>query len=146
MVFASLLLASSTPAGAQTESRVIGKPPLIEIYPGSAPKSTLMALPRGEPRMSGEKQLELNVVYTDSAIYNPATGRKEKVRLRSYTGASVDPARPYVAPTIEVSPGDTVRITLHNKLPADPAARNLGATRTSRTASTAPTCIRTACG
>jgi len=43
------------------------------------------------------------------------------VSLRSYTGAGVDPNAPYVAPTIEVNPGDTVDITLHNNLPADPS-------------------------
>lgn len=80
-----------------------------------------MALPLGAPRMSAEKQLDLNIVYTESAIYNPETGRKDRVRLRSYTGASTVPRRPYVAPTIEVFPGDTVRIALHNKLPADPS-------------------------
>lgn len=80
-----------------------------------------MALPLGAPRMSAGKELDLNVVYTESAIYNPETGRKDRVRLRSYAGAGGDPRRPYVAPTIEVLPGDTVRIALHNKLPADPS-------------------------
>ena len=27
---------------------------------------------------------------------------------------------PFVAPTIEIVPGETVRVTLHNKLPAEP--------------------------
>jgi FtsP/CotA-like multicopper oxidase with cupredoxin domain len=108
------------PAEAEAESRVVANPPLLEIQQGTAPKSTLMALPNAS-RLSTEKQLDLDIVYTDSKIYNPGTGRDDKLRLRSYTGTSINPNAPYVAPTIAVDPGDTVRITLHNKLPADPS-------------------------
>jgi FtsP/CotA-like multicopper oxidase with cupredoxin domain len=93
---------------------------MLEIQQGTLPKSTLLAQPAA-PRMTGKKTLDLNIVYTESSIYNPATGRADKVKLRSYTGANMDPRAPYVAPTIEVNPGDTVRITLHNKLPPDPS-------------------------
>ena len=57
---------------------------------------------------------------TDSC-YNPATGTYDKVRLRSYNGTDVDPDTPYVSPTIEAVPGDTVYVNLHNQLPADPS-------------------------
>jgi L-ascorbate oxidase len=107
-------------AAAQTENRIVTNPPKLEIQQGTLPKSTLLAQPAA-PSMTGKKTLDLNIVYTQSSIYNPATGRPDKVKLRSYTGASVDPGAPYVAPTIEVNPGDTVRITLHNKLPPDPS-------------------------
>src|SRR5262249_49374250 len=42
--------------------------------------------------------------------------------LRSYRDAHemVPPKVPFVAPTIEIFPGETVRITLHNKLPDEP--------------------------
>src|SRR6266705_3571027 len=63
--------------------------------------------------------MDLNVVYTNGKIYNAATGRDDAVRLRSYQGSQVDPSSPFVSPTIDVVPGDTVRITLNNKLPAD---------------------------
>ena len=118
-VLIALLGGGPSPAAAQTDERVLINPKPMDIRVGTAPKSTLMALPPQAPRTS-EKQLDLNIVYTDSAIYNPGTGRKDRVRLRSYVGAEADSRRPYVAPTIEVAPGDTVRITLHNKLPADP--------------------------
>jgi FtsP/CotA-like multicopper oxidase with cupredoxin domain len=78
-----------------------------------------MAPPPAGRREGVERQFDLNIVYTDSTLYNPATGKHDKVRLRSYVGTDTNPKRPYVAPTIEVTPGDTVRITLHNKLPAD---------------------------
>ena len=108
-------------APARTDDRTFVNPAKIDIRVGTAPKSTLMALPPSTPRTEGDKQLDLNIVYSDSAIYNPGTGRKDRVRLRSYVGRDADPNRPYVAPTIEVAPGDTVRITLNNKLPADPS-------------------------
>jgi FtsP/CotA-like multicopper oxidase with cupredoxin domain len=113
--------AGQTPAAAPRDDRTLVNPKTFGIRVGTAPKNTMMALPPATPRTSGEKQLDLNIVYADSAIYNPGTGRKDRVRLRSYAGTEVDPRRPYVAPTIEVVPGDTIRITLHNKLPADPS-------------------------
>jgi FtsP/CotA-like multicopper oxidase with cupredoxin domain len=67
----------------------------------------------------GEKLLDLHVTYTDSHIYNPNTGVEDPVHLRSYVGTDIDPNAPFVAPTIEVSPGDTIRMTLHNDLPKD---------------------------
>lgn len=124
---ATVLLTVDPPfAAAQTEERALINPKPIDIRVGTAPKRSLMALPPAGPRTAGEKQLDLNIVYTDSAIYNPATGRKDRVRLRSYVGAEADARQPYVAPTIEVSPGDTVRITLNNKLPADPSCTAAG--------------------
>jgi len=114
-------LVAAYPAAAQSDERGMANPPPIGIKKGFAPKKTLMALPSDAARLSSEKQLDLNIVYTDSAIYNPDTGRKDKIRLRSYTGDAVDPNRPYVAPTIEIVPGDTVRVTLNNKLPTDPS-------------------------
>lgn len=66
--------------------------------------------------------LALDIRFTDAAIFNPATGREDKVRLRSYVaeGAEPDAASPFVAPTIAVRPGETVRIKLNNRLPKQP--------------------------
>jgi len=47
-------------------------------------------------------------------IWNPATQRFDKVHLRSYTGDGVNPDAPFVAPVIEVRPGQTISMTLHN--------------------------------
>ncbi|HEY9344510.1 MAG TPA: multicopper oxidase family protein, partial [Inquilinus sp.] len=68
-----------------------------------------------------ERTLDLDIVYTDGELYNPATGLKDKVRLRSYNGKEVDPDAPYVSPTIEAVPGDTIYVNLHNQLPPDPS-------------------------
>jgi L-ascorbate oxidase len=107
-------------AAAQVGERIVANPPTLGVQQGTVPKLTLQAAPPPS-RMTTKKSLDLNIVYTDSSIYNPATGRADKVKLRSYTGAAVNPDAPYVAPTIEINPGDTVDITLHNRLPADPS-------------------------
>lgn len=114
------MLWSLPPVWAAGVERTAPNPPLLELRK-AAPRTTLMALPSaGQPRAGIERQLDLNLVYSDSKLYNPGTGRYDKVRLRSYAGTDTNPERPYVAPTIEVTPGDTVRITLNNKLPPDP--------------------------
>lgn len=60
-----------------------------------------------------EIHLPLPINYTDGTIYNPATGKDDKVRLRSYGNG-------FLAPTILMEPGQTVRITLKNQLPPEP--------------------------
>ncbi len=74
----------------------------------------------------GDKVFDLKIQYTDSQIYNPSTGGYDKVHLRSYNGRAVDPARPYVSPTFEAIPGDTIRVTLDNQLPAGPQPGDAG--------------------
>lgn len=101
-------------AQAQLAERVIKNPRVL----GEGKKIEGIAPPTDH--LGHERPLTLNVVYTDGFIRNPATGRDDKVRLRSYNGTDVDPSTPYVSPSIEVKPGDTVRITLKNDLPADP--------------------------
>lgn len=114
-------------AAAQVGDRVIANPPVLGVQRGLLPKTTLLA-PPAPARMTTKKSLDLDVVYTDSSIYNPGTGRADKVRLRGYAGTGVNPNAPYVAPTIEVNPGDTVDITLHNKLPPDPSCTGMDMT------------------
>src|SRR5712692_1559196 len=65
-------------ATAQTENRIVANPPMLEIQQGTLPKSTLLALPAA-PRMTDKKTLDLNIVYTQSSIYNPAADRADKV-------------------------------------------------------------------
>src|SRR5262249_52697334 len=59
-------------------------------------------------------------VYTNGKLWNPAEAHYDQVKLRSYQGRTVDPNAPYVSPTIEALPGETIRIRLKNQLPADP--------------------------
>jgi L-ascorbate oxidase len=65
---------------------------------------------------TGAKELHVNldVEYGDFTTYNPATGKNDAVHLRTYAGKAV-------GPTIRMSPGDSLKVDLNNKLPIDPA-------------------------
>lgn len=118
------LVAFSTPLAAQTAERELGNPRLLAPEAQGVPaadKLVLAAVPTAPGVAGHESVLDLDVVYTDGQIFNPATGLYDKVRLRSYNGTDVSPTTPYVSPTIEVKPGDTIRVNLNNKLPPDPS-------------------------
>ncbi|RYG12575.1 MAG: multicopper oxidase family protein, partial [Burkholderiales bacterium] len=84
----------------------------------SAPGARVEAAPAASPA-SREASLDLNVVYTDGQIWNPAMRRNDPVRLRSYQGTRIDPNTPFVSPMLDIRPGDTIRVRLNNKLPPD---------------------------
>lgn len=56
--------------------------------------------------------MHLTAEIKPNTIYNPSTGVADNVSLRSYGGCMT-------GPLIDVRPGDTVRIFLHNDLPAN---------------------------
>jgi L-ascorbate oxidase len=106
-------------AAAQEEERSVENPPLLNlrrVTAAAAPGALETADAAGK---TGEEVLDLNVVYTSSRLWNPAELRFDALKLRSYQGKGVDPKAPYVSPRLEVSPGDTIRITLNNQLPSD---------------------------
>jgi L-ascorbate oxidase len=125
LVVAAASVFCAGPVYAQTPApsaqRIVAPPPVAQALRGRADSNLLtlgplLSAPLGSV---GEAVFDLNVEYTDSKIYNPATGHYDAVHLRSYrdaTQATVS-AIPFVAPTIEIVPGETVRITLHNQLP-----------------------------
>lgn len=53
---------------------------------------------------------DLPISYQEGSIYNPATGKHDKVNLRSYNGK-------FIAPAVIMNPGQTVRFNLMNNLP-----------------------------
>ena len=91
------------------------RPPtgLLETMMNVAPR---VAAPAPELR---DIVYDLIVKYTESQLWNPTENRPDKVKLRSYQGRGVNPNAPFVGPQIEAYPGQTVRMTLHNELPAD---------------------------
>jgi L-ascorbate oxidase len=95
--------------------RIAGNPPLLTLVRKAAPGARL----GDAPAPSHEATLDLNIVYTDGQMFNPATGLYDKVRLRSYQGTQVDPANPFISPMLDINPGDTIRVNLNNKLPKD---------------------------
>lgn len=127
--FLLLLLQSSLFAEcgwAQGPEEGFENPPQLQSGPGPGARKTLQIEPLTSDVMKGRRHLDLDVVYTDSTIRNPVSGRRDRVRLRSYSGAGISPGAPFVAPMIEVTPGQKISITLHNKLPADPNCQASG--------------------
>lgn len=129
----SVMLLMSAPANAQQTAQVFSNPPSLQQR--GAVDRRLLGAPLTNfsleaqsvsPALSPRLSFDLDVAYTTNRIWNPATQRFDKVRLRSYTGEGVNPAAPFVAPAIDVRPGQTVDITLHNKLPADPSCTATG--------------------
>ena len=104
------------------DSREIENPPLLKIIRPIAPQPhALAAIPKDMIQPTAEAALDLEVTYTSNKIWNPAEQRYDKVKLRSYQGKGIDPSAPYVSPTISILPGETIRITLNNRLPSDPS-------------------------
>lgn len=108
-------------ADAQVMDRIVTAPPaatILRTRPGERRETTTnLAV---TPSFAGEAVLDLDIRYTDAKIYNPGSGQDDAVRLRAYHDMreAAPPKVPFVAPTIEIIPGETVRITLHNDLPA----------------------------
>ncbi|MFJ4142187.1 multicopper oxidase family protein [Pseudomonas sp. NPDC089734] len=131
---AMIVACSALPAMAQEDARSFSNPPdLQQEAPSQAvgqatllmrsgmEKAVTKKLSEPAPRAGKERQLILNIGYTTNRIYNPTTKSYDQVKLRSYTGTDVNPHTPFVAPTINATPGDTVRVTLNNNLPKDPS-------------------------
>lgn len=118
--------AAAAKDAAEPAGEAFGNPPVLTNSESPRVGSLLMRQPQAtaRPHAGQSRNYDLFVSFTDGYIRNPSQGRPDAVRLRSYRGTSVDPAHPYVAPTIEATPGDTVRIKLHNQLPDDPNCAN----------------------
>ena len=85
----------------------------------ASPRQQLAARDAHLSRPAGTVEWTARIAYTDGEIYNPATGKMDKVRLRSYQGEGGDPTVPFVPPAINLRPGDTFLFNLENDLPAD---------------------------
>lgn len=66
-------------------------------------------------RAKDERELsyDMKIAYAEGKIYNPATGKLDKVYLRAYNGQ-------FIAPLVIMKPGQTVRFNLFNQLPVQP--------------------------
>lgn len=123
MAATALTPALAQDAQAGMEEEEFSNPPVLG-QSSVEPKGTLLQVPMSNtaPAHAGrERVLDLKVTYTEGFIRNPAAGRPDRVKLRSYQGTDVDPNHPFIAPTIQATPGDTVRIRLDNQLPDDPS-------------------------
>ncbi|MCR6652954.1 MAG: multicopper oxidase domain-containing protein [Cellvibrionaceae bacterium] len=111
--FVVKLLSASVGLGLAMETIALQDPPLLSI------QRPLLEGRKETPGLPGTATLNLTVDYTESQIWNPSTKQHDRVKLRSYRGDAVDPKSPYVAPTLKVFPGETIRVTLDNQLPPD---------------------------
>ncbi|AWN45222.1 L-ascorbate oxidase [Methylobacterium terrae] len=111
---------ASRPAAAQVKSPLFANPPILGERGAGTPR--LQSLAPGAPvtAPAPRRELDLHIRKIAGTLFNPATGRNDKVDLRSYTGDGVDPSAPYVAPVIEVAPGQRVTVALHNDLDPEP--------------------------
>ncbi|GAB3377385.1 multicopper oxidase family protein [Azotobacter armeniacus] len=121
----ALGLASQTNSAAPQipASRIVREPPAAVLHvapqePG-APGSRLATARQRTSDASPELFYELAIRYVDGSIYNPDTEQHDAVRLRAYQGEAATPQIPYIAPKVELRPGDIIHLTLRNELPAD---------------------------
>lgn len=119
-----------SPLVAAAAPRRVANPPVLEPSGSGLPQSggrpllrSGVAVPQSAtPQPAAEVRYDLNIVYVDGEIYNPATNSNDKVRLRSYQGTGTSADVPFISPMIQAAPGQTVRISLNNQLPLDDPA------------------------
>lgn len=109
----ALAIFATSAAQAQPGTEV-ADPPALQPAAEATP-----ALVGGTGRDGDEQVLDLNIQYVPGKIFNPATASFDDVNLRSYTRPGVQPNSRYISPAIHTRPGQTVRVKLHNRLPAD---------------------------
>ena len=129
LLFSLLALAFS---GAKTvcaqteEPRIVVNPPLLELKRKASRNVQLFSAPAGAQAASGEASLDLNIFYTRGTIWNPTVQRFDQVKLRSYPGTDINPKVPLMSRMLEINPGDTIRVSLNNKLPGNPSCITSG--------------------
>ncbi len=103
------------------ELRLLQEPPKLKTRARPANRAA-------SKRDEFEKSYDMYIRYANGTIYNPTTAKHDKVRLRSYqqtNGLALDGrdenAATFMAPTVVMAPGQTVRFKLYNQLPALPA-------------------------
>nr|WP_067296120.1 multicopper oxidase domain-containing protein [Marinobacterium profundum] len=86
--------------------------------PETAPAVALLA--SAQKRGPGtEVFYDLTLEYVNGSLYNPSTQQMDATRLRALTGSVTSKVVPYIGPVVELYPGETFRLTLNNKLPAE---------------------------
>src|SRR3954470_2615429 len=118
---AALTIFSAGAASGQSTNEV-SDPPVLQRR--AAPRTAL--LEAAPAAASNEQLLDLNIEYVSGTLYNPSTGNQDKVKLRSYTQPGVPSNGLYISPAIHTKPGETIRVALHNNLPATPPPGDSG--------------------
>ncbi len=130
-ILAALLLCAPMAAAQDNPSTPISNPPSAILGMVGAHESPELQAKASSPadvfaRM-GEVEWTATIGTVNGTIFNPYKGKFDKVSLRAYQGAGVDPSVPFVAPTFHLKPGETFRLNLINDLSADdPSCDNVG--------------------
>ncbi|WP_085318001.1 multicopper oxidase family protein [Derxia lacustris] len=119
-------LALATGSSLAAPATVAVDPPVLTNVLGTARSPSLQARATTRGPLS-EQVLDLSIAYGTGVLRNPGATSPatayQTVHLRSYQDLNRkrDANAPvFIAPTIEMQPAQTVRITLHNDLPAEP--------------------------
>jgi FtsP/CotA-like multicopper oxidase with cupredoxin domain len=119
---------AAAPAAAEAVKNVFANPPAALPEPEFAPprlSDAGSAVEGAPPRFQAADSFvdsrqnilyKFSIKFTDGVIRNPWTLTDDKVHLRSYRGSAINPDTPFLAPTITMRPGQTVRIQLANDL------------------------------
>jgi len=105
------------------QERIVENPPLASVVPvdrGVQMMGTMLPETGGSYQgrsPTGEVVWDTDIKYVNATIFNPRTGENDKVELRAYSQNSIQPNAPFVAPTINMWPGETFRVNLNNQLP-----------------------------
>ena len=126
VISAQIAMFAAQPAQAAPEKHVLKNPPLLQLrqeptLPNDSFYTTGTSV---TTEANKDKEFDLSIEYINSKLTNPGTNNNDNVRLRGYVGTDTSDDTPYVAPTIEVNPGDTVRVNLENNLPSDESCTN----------------------
>ncbi|WP_157731519.1 hypothetical protein [Azotobacter chroococcum] len=94
-------------------SRIVSEPPLALLrdapHKPEGPDPHPSSDRRQTSKANNEVFYDLAVRYVDSTLYNPDTKQHDAVRLRAYQGEVGEPQAPYMAPKVELRPGQTFK-------------------------------------
>lgn len=118
LVAIQIALFTAPPAQALSLERRFENPPALKPseFLGDIIQTRTELLETAQDSEVRQKVFDFNIKCNPGQLYNPLSNHEDDVNLRSYVGTDIDPNAPYVAPTIEVKPGETIRIDLDNQL------------------------------
>lgn len=114
----ALCLLGAGTAAAEDARRTLMSPRALRDDGEACVEGTLMRSSAVERYQRGrEVCYNLPIQYKEGDIFNPSTGERDRVRLRSYGDS-------FVGPSIYLKPGQTLRMSLHNQLPEPTGCQN----------------------
>lgn len=113
--------------GTAQQAELVAQPPEYVLSAATWSRS-LAAAPAGDAGGVAHEtdiRVEMNIEMLQRDILNPETGKQDKVLLRGYVDPRATtkpgPDAPIAGPTLIATPGQTIRVTLNNRLDADPS-------------------------